>query len=210
MPSTAIALTRQMLKGMGTVDIYAGHSVSAIVLAPATALVTQLQLELHNLLTRNEELRRRIRSVHAVLSGLQEMSNARASDYSGASSVPSQPSFADRTIARSPKRQRRSGALCNSNHVCVSLQRACRIALMETEAAVSLDEIHARIVRRESFSFVKLGSANAALIRVLCAMVRDGEVRLLKDGPCWRWERTWPETGINGGGGGTNAMFLGL
>ena len=60
---------------------------------------------------------------------------------------------------------------------------------METETAISLEEIYARIVRRGSFSFVSLRRASPALVRVLSAMAEEGEVRLLKNGPRWRWER---------------------
>lgn len=60
---------------------------------------------------------------------------------------------------------------------------------MEAETAASLEEIYSRIVRRGSFSFVNIEGASPVLVRVLCHMVQDGEVRLLKSGPRSRWER---------------------
>lgn len=196
---------------MGSPDILHGHIGVAVVSGPASALVTQLQVELRSLLTRNKELRRHIRSIHAVLSGLQEMASTLAFDHLCLPCEASQPSPADRTIAGRPGRVRRSGSRRKSNHVSVSVQRACRIALMESETAASLEDLYARIVRRGSFSFVNARSANPVLVRVLCAMARDGEVRLLKNGPCWRWERTsGAEIGTSGPFSGTNAMISGL
>jgi hypothetical protein len=134
---------------------------------------------------RNKEIGRRIHSIRRVVRGLQEMASAAAVDHLGA--TPNS-SSADRTIAgRSGHRP--SSSRGKSNRVSLSLLRACRIALMETETAASLDEIYKRILRRGSFSFHDEQRASSTLLRVLYVMAHDGEVRLLKGSPGYSWER---------------------
>lgn len=179
-------LNTSKLKDMASSDDHLGCTRAAAISGSACALVTQLQRELHSLVTRNEELGRRIRSIRWVMRGLQEMASTPAVDYLCATP---HPASANRTIAAWSSRHRSSGSPRKSNQASVSLQRACRIALMETETAASLDEIYARIVRRGSFSFLNIEGAIPALVRVLRVMTEDGEVRAFKSGPCWRWER---------------------
>jgi hypothetical protein len=165
---------------------YRGATKVTALSGPVSALVTQLHTELQSLVTRNQELRRRIRSIHRVLSGLQEMGTTPAFDDFVAIPLPSHP---DRTIASRSRRHRASGSRGISNHVSVNLQRACRIALMEAATAASLEEIYERIVRRGSHSFVNIERASPVLLRVLRVMAQDGEVRRLQSGPCWYWDR---------------------
>jgi hypothetical protein len=166
--------TRKNWEDMGSSNLHRGLLKVATISGSVSALVEQMQTELHSLVTRQEDLRRRIWSIHRALRGLQTMA--------------SRPS-ADRTIARRSGRRQPSGSRYKSSQLSVSLRRACRIALMEADTAVSLEEIYARIMRRGSFSFVNLYRASPALVRVLAAMAEDGEVRLLEAGPSWRWER---------------------
>jgi hypothetical protein len=155
----------------------------------ASALVTQMQAELHSLVTQHNGLTQRIRSIYRVMQALQELTTASAFDHVR---VIPQPASADRAIARRSNRYGQSALRSKSGAVSISLQRACRIALMETETAVSMEEIYARIVRRGSFSFADTDLARVKLFRVLAVMAEDGEVRLLDNGPDWRWERKVP------------------
>lgn len=82
-----------------------------------------------------------------------------------------------------PGRPLQSGMPRKTKRVNAHLQRACRIALLEAERPVSLEEIFARIVRRGSFSFVNPERANPVLLRVLNAMAECGEVELLVSAP---------------------------
>ena len=164
----------------GTADT-ASESVSA--------LLTQMQTELRSLVTQHKGLTQRIRGIYRLIQALQETTNAPAFDHVR---VIPQPASADRAIARRSNRYRQSALRFRLCAVSISLQRACRIALMETETAVSLEEIYARIVRRGSFSFADTELARVKLFRVLNLMADDGEVRLLDNGPDWRWERKVP------------------
>ena len=171
---------------MQSPDHHRGPAEINAVSGPVSALVAQMQVELRSLVTRNDELRRRIHSIRRVVRGLEGMVSGSVFDYR---CTTSQASLADHLIAGRSRLHRASGSGRRSNQADVSLLRACRIALMETETATSLEEIYARIVRRGSFSFVSLRRASPALVRVLSAMAEEGEVRLLKNGPRWRWER---------------------
>jgi hypothetical protein len=162
-----------------------------------SALVLQMQTELYSLMTRREELVRRIRNLHQVVRGLRVITNPPVFDYGRMEPPPSSaalrdvtaPTPDDLTLASPSVRHLQYGVRCKSNRVSTSLQRACRIALMEAETAASVDEICARIVRRGSFSFANMECASSALMPVLNAMAEDGEVRLLEGGPRPLWER---------------------
>lgn len=217
-PRAMFRRPRSASKGnMGPSDNH-GHIEATPISASVSALVTQLHTELLTLATRNEELRGRIRNLRRVMRRLQEM--AGTTEFECACGAP-HPWPADHAIASPSAGHRESGSGRKSNRASVSLQRACRIALMETASAASVDEIYARIVRRGSFSFVSPKSASPALTRVLWVMARDGEVRAFKSGQCCRWQRTasteisfpsaqGPTIGINPLFSGINPAILGL
>jgi|ERR1700735_797118 len=69
------------------------------------------------------------------------------------------------------------------------LRRACRIAVMETDEAVSPEDIRSRILRRGSFPFTNLEYADVAIARTLDMMAEAGEVFSLNNGPDRRWKR---------------------
>jgi hypothetical protein len=161
------------------------------------ALVAQMQTELHSLMTRREELVARIRNLHQVMRGLRVIASRPAFDYLRVEPLASSPVLQtapapapdDHTIASLSVRRLQSSGQCKSSRVSLSLQRACRIALMEAGTAASAEEIYARIVRRGSFSLANMECATRALVQVLNDMAEEGEVRLLKCGACPRWER---------------------
>ena len=59
------------------------------------------------------------------------------------------------------------------------LERACRIALMETEQPVCVEAIYDRIVRRESFVFLSHKRPFRAIALAMATLVRRGEAILL-------------------------------
>jgi hypothetical protein len=84
-------------------------------------------------------------------------------------------------------------APANHGYTCPvdsKLGRACRIALMETNEAVSVETIYDRIARRGSFTFVDYKHPFRAIVLAMSAMVRDGEASLLNEEGRrrWRWE----------------------
>lgn len=69
------------------------------------------------------------------------------------------------------------------------LRRACRIALLETDDAVSDAEIYSRIVRRGSYSFPSADSAARAIAEELHAMLVLGELRRVGNLATQAWQR---------------------
>jgi hypothetical protein len=162
---------------------HVGQVEAAATSPSASAVVLLMQAELNNLVARRQELTQRIRTVHRVVRGLREIGRERATNSP----------YARRPAhdVRLPRDDwgRPSGARDRSDEVNCELQRACRIALMEAEAAASLEEIYERIVRRGSFSFNGIGSPGPALERMLNAMAETGEIRSLGSGETGRWQR---------------------
>ena len=76
-----------------------------------------------------------------------------------------------------------------------ALERACRIALMEVEEAVSVETIYDHIVRRGSLSFYGYKRPLRAISSAMCALVKRGEALLLTNvNRCWRMggrQRLW-------------------
>jgi hypothetical protein len=135
-------------------------------------VVKLAQTQLHDLLTRREEIGRRIRNLRQAVGGLE--------------SVPSEPAL-DRAIIRGLAVGSRSHTRGRSNQACLNLKRACRIALMEVGETASPEEIHSRIVRRGSFTFGDADFALPAIVRALHAMAYAREVRRLEDSQGCRW-----------------------
>jgi len=71
-----------------------------------------------------------------------------------------------------------------------TLERACRIALMETNEASSVEAIYDRIQRRGSFTFSGYKRPLRAIRLVMNGMARRGEASPLNEGGNrrWRWQ----------------------
>jgi hypothetical protein len=71
-----------------------------------------------------------------------------------------------------------------------ALERACRIALMETNEPSSVEAIYDRIQRRGSFTFSGYKRPLRAIMLILTGLVRSGEAKLLlEDGQRrWHWQ----------------------
>jgi hypothetical protein len=198
-PQIFLCETRQYCKGMSSLRYHRGHMEAAAKSDSVAALVGQMHAELRDLMSRREDFARRIRYLRHVKRGLHESSSApafahlcaepasRARHKSVTASSP-----ANRAAIGASGRHLRSRMQARADHVNLHLQRACRIALLEGEKPVSLEEICARIVRRGSFSFVNPDCANPVLLQLLNAMAERGEVHLLESDPCCRWERVAP------------------
>jgi|SRR5580658_63257 hypothetical protein len=72
------------------------------------------------------------------------------------------------------------------------LERACRIALMETEEPVSVEIIYDRIVRRGSLMFLGYKRPFRAITLAMGSLVELGEASLLRTGGRRRWHRPVP------------------
>ena len=190
---------RQYCKDMQWLGNHRGHMDAAATSVSVAVLVGQMQAELRDLMSRREDLVRRIRYLCQVTRSLREIPNAPALPHRCAES-PSP--AASNSVAASISANRaaigvsgvylQSSTQRETDPVNVHLQRACRIALMEAVKPVSLEEICALIVRRGSFSFVHPERANPVLLQVLNVMAECGEAHLLEGAPCSRWERMSP------------------
>jgi len=181
---------------MGFPSDHPGEVGAASTSGPVHGLLAQLQTELLSLVMRREDLARRIRSAHQVTRGLREISSAAA--FTRPCAEASSPARDDSVTALSAAKHTLSGRSGRhlrpqmqnkTDAVNPSLQRACRIALLEGEGPLSMEEICTRIVRRGSFLFANPAGANAALLRVLNAMAQCGEVHLIESARGWSWER---------------------
>jgi len=165
------------------------------------------------LLNRRAEINRRIRSLHRVVEGLRDLGTKQACLSCGA-----EPAVPRPATWRPDSEQRQQGQLVSpqsaildagssrddsvgrvrsqlsgpSKHMLAGLSRACRIALVEAEAAASLDEIRSRIDRRESFAFSDSEFADTEITRILHVMSDSGEIRSLRIGSQVLWQRISP------------------
>jgi hypothetical protein len=69
------------------------------------------------------------------------------------------------------------------------LERACRIALLESEQPASAGQIYDRINRRRSYQLRRYKNPLIRVIETLDRLVKDGEARTLfvDDCRCWQW-----------------------
>lgn len=73
------------------------------------------------------------------------------------------------------------------------MRRACRIALLETDEAATVDEIYLRIAQRGSFHFDNVYQASAAIRQMLNLMTKQGEALVVDTNPRPRWKRSSDE-----------------
>jgi hypothetical protein len=69
------------------------------------------------------------------------------------------------------------------------LKRACRIALMESEAPASSQELYNRILRRDSCDLRDYENPAAILDATLTELALAGEAQLIRRGNCSYWQR---------------------
>jgi hypothetical protein len=85
----------------------------------------------------------------------------------------------------------------NSDAGKPKLERACRIALLESEKPATSGEIYDRITRRGSYHLSRYKHPLMRVIATLDLLVQQGEVRTLVDGDCRRWQWNSQETDGN-------------
>ena len=161
--------------------------------------VKQISAKALELLTRRNEINRRIGFLNNVMKGLQNVPTK--TTHISWDLPPTASACAMEAIRSADSTKRRRTELARiasflrgpTRHVKGELTRACRIALVEADGRASIDEIRRRIVRRESFLFADPGSAKAAIHKTLKAMTDSGEVRRLDDGSNLLWLRNAPE-----------------
>jgi hypothetical protein len=155
--------------------------------------VKRVSDEALGLLDRRSEINRRIRELHQLLHGLNDLS-ASAPRFANANNR--SPRREQLTDERPHNGSRREGvafspACRNSRtpkHPHVRLRRACRIALLEAGGAASLEEIRALIVRRGSFAWLEPDSSCSAILHTLQQLRASGEIRCVKSNPQPVWE----------------------
>jgi hypothetical protein len=160
-----------------------------------SAVVELAQAELDSLLARREQIRKRIQSLHQVIYGLQQFARLDPSDLPSGSPKPAgrrpinPPIGSGIAVDEHATGELRSCVRSNTSQAHPALRRACRIALLEGQAAASVKEIYSRIVRRGSFPFDSLRLAHPLVAWALNIMTVEGEIRCFKNVTPWRWQR---------------------
>jgi hypothetical protein len=180
-------------------DMAANPAINSIGFAGSpgsvSAVVELVQAELDSLLARREEIRKRIQNLHQVIYGLQQFGRLDTNDLRSESPNPaSRRRTNHRTSSGIAVDEHATGELrscvrSNTKDAHPALRRACRIALLEGQAAASVNEIYSRIVRRGSFSFDSLRLAHPLVAWSLNIMTEEGEIRCFKNVTPWRWQR---------------------
>lgn len=150
-------------------------------------LTKLLQSELFDLSQQDEALRKLTRGLNLLLRTLPKDTGGGISGTRVAESLA--------TLVRTPEQStpRISNFRVPSSKPSAAnkrMRRACRIALMETDEAATVDEIYLRIVQRESFHFDNVYQAAVAIRRTLNLMAEQGEALVADTNPRPRWKRT--------------------
>jgi hypothetical protein len=159
------------------------------------AVVDLVQAELDSLLARREEIRKRIQNLHQVIYGLQQFARLDTNDLRLESPKPAirrrtnPPSGSAVAVDEHAIGELRSCVRSNTEYAHPALRRACRIALLEGQAAASVKEIYSRIARRGSFPFDSPRLALPLVAWALDIMTEEGEIRCFKNVTPWRWQR---------------------
>jgi hypothetical protein len=180
-------------------DIAAERATNSIAFAGSpgsvSAVVELVEAELDSLLARRKEIRKRIQNLQQVIYGLQQFGRLDTDDLRSES-----PKLASRrrtnhstssaiAVDEHATGELRSCVRSNTEYPHPALRRACRIALLEGQAAASVKEIYSRIVRRGSFPFDSLGLAHPLVAGALNIMTEEEEIRCFKNFTPWRWQR---------------------
>jgi hypothetical protein len=160
-----------------------------------SAVVELVEAELDSLLARREEIRKRIQNLHQVIYGLQQFGRLDTDDLRSESPKPASrrgtnySTSSGIAVDEHATGELRSCVRSNTKYPHPALRRACRIALLEGQAAASVKEIYSRIVRRGSFPFDSLGLAHPLVAWALNIMTEEEEIRCFKNFRPWRWQR---------------------
>jgi len=152
--------------------------------ASVAELTGLLQEELNQLSRQDDDLKKLVRGFSILLRALRENASGHADLTSTIAPDGSVPPAATPKNCANFSETNRPESFSNER-----LLRACRIALMETDQAASVEEIRSRILRRGSFAVNDLPRATEAIIGALEAMSREGEAISLSDTPTRSWRR---------------------
>jgi hypothetical protein len=84
-----------------------------------------------------------------------------------------------------------------NNTLRPKLERACRIALLESEEAATSAQIYDRIIRRGSYQLNRCKHPLVHIIKTLDALEQRGEVQTVVEGDCRRWLWNVARQGMN-------------
>jgi len=173
-------------------NLFSCMSESTIYHEHATNLAKDTRRELELLLSQQKLLSRKISRVKRTLNGLCELFSLDAPRVcaSPANERLGQPGRRDgileslvrpipRTFACFPKGRNKSAN--------VKLERACRVALLESEAAASVPEIYDRIIRRGSYRLNRYKHPLVPIIKALHGLASRNEIEMVagEASPCW-------------------------
>jgi len=151
---------------------------------PVSELVKMVSMELRDLIARRDQVANRIRDVRLAVEALQRFHRAGTEEQN---LDRTDPAFRTNSPAIGRSHGERGAGHARPNNL--KLRRACRIALLETNKAMSEQEIVERILRRESYSPGKQQLMRRELIRELQALEVQGELRRIYSGSTWLWKR---------------------
>jgi len=143
---------------------------SVYVPAPVIEVLKAAGVELRELRDLKMQLTKRIRTVRSTMTALQNLQQLRGSAAEQAESL-------------------RMNQTTEGEETDQELRRACRIAMLESQEGLTKDEVLARIVRRGSYQFANVASANNAIRRELNALVEEGELDCEACDVGWKWKR---------------------
>lgn len=159
----------------------------------ATEVIYVVMAELRELRASYREVTKRIRILRSVVQALRELGISPAAEATSSTDPASQSelneSCPNRNVVcgllrRATVGQRRTVCIENPE-----LRRACRIALIETTTAISLEEVYERIVRRGSFNFPTRDFAIRSIAQQLEDMAEHGEIRAVNHSLRRLWRR---------------------
>jgi hypothetical protein len=159
-----------------------GHS-------PVIEVLKTASFELRELHARYAQVTERIRTLRNAVDALRELRPRSSSEIYEATAGKCSP---ESNSSNSGPKKWDSVSLRTGDPF---LRRACRIALLEAFDAMSVDEIHSRIVRRGSFCFASPSLAKHAIVAELNAMEQCGEVRHITSTWEMKWQRCAPGEG---------------
>jgi hypothetical protein len=178
---------------LSMVQLSTDISVTGAGLPPRKEPLSNAIAELNALLLRRVELSCDIARIRHLLRFFAQNYDSRGQggEFPEASSAGSPNSASPRRhpSARSTFRQQRANAL-DTRPGRSKLERACRIALMETNEPASVETIYDRIQKRGSLTFTGYRRPLRAIALAMNALVKQGEASLseVAGSRRWQWE----------------------
>lgn len=151
-------------------------------------VVKLVVLEHRELRAQYKEVSTRIRNLRIAVKTLQNLRGKRTGILRQEENCP--PKIGRHDLETGEKRPADQTPDTSAGHYqSTALRRAVRVAICETFDAFSNDEIHARILRRGSFSFADHDLAAQAITEELNALVALGELLLVHTAIGHGWQR---------------------